>query len=66
VRLEVEAALQRKIPVIPLLIGSAAMPDAEQLPPSLRDLSFRNGRQIRPDPDFHRDMDRLLGGLKAN
>jgi formylglycine-generating enzyme required for sulfatase activity len=29
----------------------------------MRGLSFRNGIAVRPDPDFHNDMDRLIRGI---
>lgn len=64
VRIEIESALERGIPVIPLLVRGAQMPSEENLPSSLRKLTFRNGMQIRPDPDFHRDMDRLISALE--
>ena len=63
VRIEIEAALSRKIPVIPVLVGNSSVPPAEELPESLRGLSFRNGLPVRPDPDFHKDMDRLIRGI---
>jgi hypothetical protein len=63
VRVEIESALERGIPVIPLLVRSAQMPLEESLPPSLRKLVYKNGIPIRPDPDFHRDMDRLISAL---
>jgi len=65
VRIELEAALTRNIPVIPLLVQGAAMPTEESLPPSLRKLIYRNGIPIRPDPDFHRDMDRLISAIES-
>ncbi len=58
--LEIAAALQRKIPVVPLLVMGAEMPKAQQLPAILEDLAYRNGLEIRSDPDFHGDMDRLI------
>jgi hypothetical protein len=64
VRVEIETALKRGIPVIPVLVRGTAMPNREKLPPSLREFEFRNAAQVRPDPDFHNDMDRLLGGLR--
>jgi formylglycine-generating enzyme required for sulfatase activity len=64
VRIEIEAALSRKIPVIPVLVGNSSVPPAEELPESLRGLSFRNGLPVRPDPDFHHDMDRLIRGIE--
>jgi TIR domain len=64
VRVEIETALKRGIPVIPVLVQGTAMPSGNTLPPSLREFAFRNAAQVRPDPDFHNDMDRLLGGLR--
>jgi hypothetical protein len=63
VRAEIESALEQDIPVIPLLVRGAQMPEAENLPASLRTLVYKNGIPIRPDPDFHRDMDRLISAL---
>lgn len=65
VRVEIEAALERKIIIIPLLVSGASMPAASQLPSSLEELAFYNGIQIRPDPDFHKDMDRLIHELET-
>lgn len=64
VRIEIESALQRNIPVIPLLVDGTTMPSKEELPDSMRDLAFRNGTVIRPAPDFHADIDRLVNSLK--
>ena len=63
VRIEIEAALNRNILVIPLLVRGASMPAEKKLPPSLQKLIYRNGIPIRPDPDFHRDMDRLIEAI---
>ena len=63
VRLEIAAALERGIPVIPLLVGGATMPPDDDLPPEIRELAFRNAAPVRADPDFHRDMDRLIAAL---
>ncbi len=63
-RIEIESALKRRIPVIPLLVQGAKIPEAERLPASIQDLSYRNGIVVRPDPDFHKDMDRLIAHLK--
>jgi TIR domain len=59
VRVEVESALGRGIPVVPVLVGSTAMPAGDNLPDGLRILSFRNAVQVRPDPDFHSDIKKL-------
>lgn len=64
VRIEIETALQRGARVIPLLIDRTMLEPLE-LPESLRDLAFRHAVIIRPDPDFHRDMERLLAALQT-
>jgi tetratricopeptide (TPR) repeat protein len=66
VRIEIESALKRNIPVIPLLVSGATMPTAEDLPDSLKELAFRNGTQIRPGPDFRVDMARLAKNLQRH
>jgi hypothetical protein len=66
VRIEIESALERKIPVVPVLVRGATLPADSALPPSLRALAYRNGMSVRPDPDFHRDMDRLIAGLETH
>lgn len=63
VRIEVETALSRGVKVIPILIGKARIPSADALPESLRKLSYLNAAIVRPDPDFHQDMDRLMAEL---
>lgn len=63
VRSEISIALERGIPVIPLLVGGAGVPRAEDLPKDLEKLAYYNARQARPDPDFKVDMLRLIGDL---
>lgn len=65
-RIEIETALRRDIPVIPVLVQGGTIPDAEVLPDSLKTLAYRNGLSVRPDPDFHPDMDRLIKGIQAH
>lgn len=66
VNIEVEAGLSRgDVLVIPLLVGNAAMPAPEELPENLRALCYRNGMPVRYDPDFHRDMQRLIERIQA-
>lgn len=65
VRIEVESALRRKIPVIPVLLQGVGMPRRPQLPESLRSLARRNGLEVGYDPRFHADMNRLVKGLKV-
>ena len=64
VRIEIESALLRKIPLIPVLVGGAEMPAEDALPESLRKLATRNAIHVRPNPDFRPDMTRLIEGLE--
>jgi hypothetical protein len=63
VRIEIESALQRNIPVIPLYVNNTSPPSADQFPDSLKELAYRNGIPVRSDPDFHNDMNRLIKGI---
>jgi hypothetical protein len=49
--------------IIPLLVDGARMPAAEELPEPLQSFAFRNATAIRPDPDFHRDMHRVIQAI---
>jgi Tol biopolymer transport system component len=63
VRLELEAALQRAIRVIPVLVQNADMPSSDQLPSSLTPLSRRHALEIR-DSSWQYDVDRLVEALE--
>lgn len=65
VRIEVEAALKRGIPVIPLFVDGTSMPSPTELPDVLEELSYMNGMQIRPASDFERDKDKLIKTVEA-
>jgi TIR domain len=60
VRFEIETALRRGMRVVPVLADEAAMPKVNDLPAGLRPLAFQEAQSIGHDPDFHRDIDRLL------
>ena len=64
-RIEIETALECRIPVIPVLVDGVEMPSEGELPPTLAPLAYRNGIRVRPDPDFHHDADRLLRGIES-
>ena len=63
VRIELEAALARGIPVIPVLVRVDKLPTAELLPESLREIVYFNGLPVRREPDFGGDLDRLRSSL---
>jgi len=65
VRIELEAALARDIPVVPVLVGHAPIPLASELPESLASMAFRQSINVRPDPDFHNDVTKLVGAMRG-
>jgi hypothetical protein len=75
VRIELELAFRRSIPVIPVLIGQqVTMPTAEELPESIACLASYNATMLDPGRDFHTHTKRLIqdverhlrpGGFKA-
>jgi hypothetical protein len=64
VRIEVETALQKNIPVVPVLVNNATMPRPEDLPESLKDFAFRNAAEVETGRDFHAHMERLIRSLE--
>jgi WD40 repeat protein len=65
VRVEIETALRRRTPLIPVLIGNTTMPNSDQLPPSLKDFAFRNAVRVDTGQDFDYHMDRLIKSMDA-
>jgi hypothetical protein len=49
VRLEIEAALERAVRVIPILVDGAQMLSADELPASLAELLHRQALELSPD-----------------
>lgn len=64
VRLELTRALRRGIPVIPVLVGGAGLPDAAELPADLRGLAQRQALEIH-DETWHQDVDGLVRSLRG-
>ena len=63
-RIEIEAALTRGIPVVPVLAGHATMPSETDLPESLRELAYRNAIELRSGGDLRLQLERMISGLK--
>jgi hypothetical protein len=59
VRVEIATALDRGIPVIPVLVGHARRPHVDELPEVLRRLCSRQDLRVR-DSDLPADLDRLI------
>jgi len=66
VRIEVESALDSQKIVIPVVVEGATMPTTEDLPSSMHELLFRNAAKIRHNPDFNRDMQRLIEQIQLH
>jgi hypothetical protein len=62
VRFEISFALERKIPVIPLLIDGTAMPTAAELPSEMRNLVYRQAITFDSE-DFEVQIQRLIKSL---
>lgn len=65
VRVEIESALKRSIPVVPVLVDQATMPDSHTLPETLQPLIYRNAAEVRAGKDLRQHLDRLVAGLDA-
>ena len=63
VRLEIKSALDRNIPVVPLLVQRASMPSQLQLPPELAQFTRRQAFELL-DNRFHQDADNLINRLE--
>jgi hypothetical protein len=65
VYLEVASALKRKLPIFPVLVDGATMPEAKDLPADLKPLAFRQAFSVRHD-SFPRDMSGLEQELRRS
>ena len=63
VRIEVETALGKGVPTIPILVGNTTMPRPEQLPQTLKDFPFLNAAPVDTSRDFHRDLNRVIATI---
>lgn len=64
VRLELEKALARNIPIIPVLCSSARLPAPSRLAPSLAPLVTRNAIELRPDNNLRGQLDELVRSVR--
>ena len=65
VRIEIEAALKRNIPVIPVLVEKAKMPSANELPQSMQSIVYRNATELRAGRDLRQHLEQLIRGLES-
>jgi anti-anti-sigma factor len=64
VRFEIQTALKRGVPIVPVQVSHAAFPAREALPGDIADFADWNGLQLRPGLDFQTDMRRLIDRLQ--
>jgi hypothetical protein len=60
---EITSALQRNIPVVPVLLGGARRPDKTELPDALRSLPLHQTAEVR-EKDFDYDFEELVKDVK--
>ena len=65
VRVEIEIALSRGIPVIPVFVDGGKLPKKSELPVSIQRLTTRNGISIDSGGLFQEQIKRLIDGIKA-
>jgi hypothetical protein len=64
VRLEIETALRKNKPVIPVLVSHAVMPSPERLPESMQAFAYRNAVSIDSGQNFENDVGRLIRAME--
>jgi hypothetical protein len=65
VRVELEKAFELGIRVVPVLVSMATMPNPNELPESIRELSDINAAFVDSRRDFHAHVDRLIRYLDS-
>jgi glycerol-3-phosphate acyltransferase PlsY len=63
VRAEIELALQYGVPILPVLVDSAPMPSADQLPDSIKALAPLNAATLDTGRDFRHHMAELIATI---
>ncbi len=65
VRSELETAFRLKKRIIPVLVEGARMPGADNLPDSLKELTFIHAAEVDAAQDFDFHIERLIGEIDA-
>jgi hypothetical protein len=65
VRMEIEVALEHRVPVLPVLIGSTPMPAAADLPTTISSIALQNADVLGVSHDFHSHMQQLLPKVES-
>jgi hypothetical protein len=65
VRIELETAFRKRVPVIPVLLDRTSMPSSSQLPDSLKDFSDIQAAELSSGRDFDQHAERLMRSVDA-
>jgi FHA domain-containing protein/TIR domain-containing protein len=60
VQIEIELGFSMGVPIIPVLIDDAVMPEAADLPESIRNLAYLNACAVDSGRDFHANLKSLI------
>lgn len=63
VRVEIESALSAAIPIVPVLVGGARMPEAAEMPASLARFPYLNALAVDAGADFDHHVRLLIAAL---
>jgi serine/threonine protein kinase len=62
---EIEFAFNHGVPILPILLDDASIPDSQDLPLPARALADLNGRRLQSGGDFNRDFESVLSVVKS-
>ena len=65
VRIELEEAINIKLPIVPVLVDGTLMPSENDLPESLEGLCYFNAARVACGADFDIHIKRLILGLEG-
>jgi len=66
VRHEIETAMGRKIPIIPILIDDTKMPSEDALPKTMANFFYYERAKLNTDSDFEQHMKRLMDAISRH
>lgn len=64
VRIELQVAIARRIPIIPVLVGHATVPKEVDLPDEFKKIVFRQGAEVRAGNNLDAHLKQLIKGLE--
>ena len=62
---EIEFALNHGVPILPILVDDASIPDSQDLPLPARALADLNGKRLQSSGDFNRDFEGVLSVVRS-